>query len=282
MWLLGNLIVRLCFRKQLGAQSVHGGQRLGGKHAVLARKRLLQLRAQGLDSAGQTVRWYVLRRLLKGGGFLRVTHVFPLFSDFIDRHTTPRMPWHDIASVVHGKAARDVARHFIQRWNFTKVRGFRGKRSPAPEGKNRSGRPPFWLCFSSSWSNRSTASVRTRVCCPSLTPRRESSATRSPTASAPKCRWQHAFHNHYRHFIHSIRDMGEPVCLRPLPLRSFARPLIGPLASNTTRSPSTTPTSTPSRAAGTSSTSRYALNVPFVPSGRLVTMATGPSPSDFI
>lgn len=31
------------------------------------------------------------------------------------------MPWHDISSVVHGKAARDVARHFIQRWNFTKV-----------------------------------------------------------------------------------------------------------------------------------------------------------------
>lgn len=43
------------------------------------------------------------------------------FSDFIDRHTTPRMPWHDIASVVHGRAARDVARHFIQRWNFTKA-----------------------------------------------------------------------------------------------------------------------------------------------------------------
>ncbi|XP_053714676.1 phospholipase D1 isoform X2 [Synchiropus splendidus] len=43
------------------------------------------------------------------------------FDDFIDRHVTPRMPWHDIASVVHGKAARDVARHFIQRWNFTKM-----------------------------------------------------------------------------------------------------------------------------------------------------------------
>uniref|UniRef100_A0A669F9K4 Phospholipase n=1 Tax=Oreochromis niloticus TaxID=8128 RepID=A0A669F9K4_ORENI len=42
------------------------------------------------------------------------------FDDFIDRYTTPRMPWHDIASVVHGRAARDVARHFIQRWNFTK------------------------------------------------------------------------------------------------------------------------------------------------------------------
>ncbi|CAO2613572.1 Phospholipase D1 [Lemmus lemmus] len=43
------------------------------------------------------------------------------FADFIDRYSTPRMPWHDIASVVHGKAARDVARHFIQRWNFTKI-----------------------------------------------------------------------------------------------------------------------------------------------------------------
>uniref|UniRef100_A0A8B9K3W9 Phospholipase n=1 Tax=Astyanax mexicanus TaxID=7994 RepID=A0A8B9K3W9_ASTMX len=43
------------------------------------------------------------------------------FDDFIDRHITPRMPWHDIASVLHGKAARDVARHFIQRWNFTKI-----------------------------------------------------------------------------------------------------------------------------------------------------------------
>ncbi|XP_077204517.1 phospholipase D1 [Paroedura picta] len=43
------------------------------------------------------------------------------FADFIDRYTTPRMPWHDVASVVHGKAARDVARHFIQRWNFTKI-----------------------------------------------------------------------------------------------------------------------------------------------------------------
>ncbi|XP_057401282.1 phospholipase D1 isoform X3 [Balaenoptera acutorostrata] len=43
------------------------------------------------------------------------------FADFIDRHSTPRMPWHDISSAVHGKAARDVARHFIQRWNFTKI-----------------------------------------------------------------------------------------------------------------------------------------------------------------
>uniref|UniRef100_A0A8C5A597 Phospholipase n=1 Tax=Gadus morhua TaxID=8049 RepID=A0A8C5A597_GADMO len=51
------------------------------------------------------------------------------FDDFIDRHTTPRMPWHDISSVVHGKAARDVARHFIQRWNFTKPK-YRGLTYP--------------------------------------------------------------------------------------------------------------------------------------------------------
>ena len=43
------------------------------------------------------------------------------FADFIERDKTPRMPWHDIGGVVYGKAARDVARHFIGRWNFTKV-----------------------------------------------------------------------------------------------------------------------------------------------------------------
>ena len=43
------------------------------------------------------------------------------FADFIDRSTTPRMPWHDVALSVEGKCARDVARHFIQRWNATKL-----------------------------------------------------------------------------------------------------------------------------------------------------------------
>ena len=38
-----------------------------------------------------------------------------------DRSKDPRMPWHDIASAVYGPAARDVARHFIQRYNLTKV-----------------------------------------------------------------------------------------------------------------------------------------------------------------
>ena len=31
------------------------------------------------------------------------------------------MPWHDIAVCLYGQSARDVARHFIQRFNFTKV-----------------------------------------------------------------------------------------------------------------------------------------------------------------
>uniref|UniRef100_A0A452QLF9 Phospholipase n=1 Tax=Ursus americanus TaxID=9643 RepID=A0A452QLF9_URSAM len=43
------------------------------------------------------------------------------FEDFIDRETTPRMPWRDVGVAVHGLPARDLARHFIQRWNFTKT-----------------------------------------------------------------------------------------------------------------------------------------------------------------
>ncbi len=41
--------------------------------------------------------------------------------DYIDRKVSPRMPWHDEALVVTGEAARDCARHFIQRWNIHKV-----------------------------------------------------------------------------------------------------------------------------------------------------------------
>ncbi|KAF7661465.1 hypothetical protein LDENG_00261290 [Lucifuga dentata] len=43
------------------------------------------------------------------------------FEDYIDRTQVPRMPWRDVAASIHGRAARDVARHFIQRWNFTKL-----------------------------------------------------------------------------------------------------------------------------------------------------------------
>ncbi|CAF1160764.1 unnamed protein product [Rotaria sp. Silwood1] len=41
--------------------------------------------------------------------------------DYIDRKLVPRMPWHDEILVVLGEAARDCARHFIQRWNIHKA-----------------------------------------------------------------------------------------------------------------------------------------------------------------
>ncbi|XP_030603096.1 phospholipase D1 isoform X2 [Archocentrus centrarchus] len=43
------------------------------------------------------------------------------FEDNIDRTQVPRMPWRDLSAAIHGKAARDIARHFIQRWNFAKI-----------------------------------------------------------------------------------------------------------------------------------------------------------------
>lgn len=43
------------------------------------------------------------------------------YADLVDRTKTPRMPWHDVHSVVVGQPARDVARHFIERWNSVKL-----------------------------------------------------------------------------------------------------------------------------------------------------------------
>lgn len=43
------------------------------------------------------------------------------YQDLVDRSTTPRMPWHDVGVMVQAATARDVARHFIQRWNAIKV-----------------------------------------------------------------------------------------------------------------------------------------------------------------
>lgn len=40
------------------------------------------------------------------------------FEDMYDRFTVPRMPWHDIHQMVMGQPARDLARHFVQRWNY--------------------------------------------------------------------------------------------------------------------------------------------------------------------
>ncbi|KAI8371715.1 uncharacterized protein BYT42DRAFT_581253 [Radiomyces spectabilis] len=38
----------------------------------------------------------------------------------VDRTVIPRMPWHDVTLAVVGPIARDISRHFIQRWNFLK------------------------------------------------------------------------------------------------------------------------------------------------------------------
>uniref|UniRef100_A0A8C7IK85 Phospholipase n=1 Tax=Oncorhynchus kisutch TaxID=8019 RepID=A0A8C7IK85_ONCKI len=51
------------------------------------------------------------------------------FEDNIDRTEVPRMPWRDLSAALHGKAARDVARHFIQRWNFAKIFKYKNIRS---------------------------------------------------------------------------------------------------------------------------------------------------------
>ena len=44
-----------------------------------------------------------------------------LYTDLVDRTKTPRMPWHDVSTVIVGAPARDASRHFIQRWNATKL-----------------------------------------------------------------------------------------------------------------------------------------------------------------
>uniref|UniRef100_A0A8C6PMQ1 phospholipase D n=1 Tax=Nothobranchius furzeri TaxID=105023 RepID=A0A8C6PMQ1_NOTFU len=49
------------------------------------------------------------------------------FEDNIDRTKIPRIPWRDLSAAVHGRAARDVARHFIQRWNYAKVKKIKYK-----------------------------------------------------------------------------------------------------------------------------------------------------------
>ncbi|ODV80433.1 phospholipase D, partial [Suhomyces tanzawaensis NRRL Y-17324] len=40
------------------------------------------------------------------------------YESMYDRNSVPRMPWHDVHMVTSGKVARDLARHFVQRWNY--------------------------------------------------------------------------------------------------------------------------------------------------------------------
>lgn len=40
------------------------------------------------------------------------------YDDMYNRQEVPRMPWHDVHMMVTGQGARDISRHFVQRWNF--------------------------------------------------------------------------------------------------------------------------------------------------------------------
>ncbi|KAI3923866.1 hypothetical protein MKW92_011730 [Papaver armeniacum] len=40
--------------------------------------------------------------------------------DELDRCKYPRMPWHDVHCALWGPPCRDIARHFVQRWNYAK------------------------------------------------------------------------------------------------------------------------------------------------------------------
>ncbi|KAI1767329.1 phospholipase D [Hypoxylon sp. FL1150] len=51
----------------------------------------------------------------------RVLDFFKLnepYEEMYDRSKIPRMPWHDISMQVVGQPARDLTRHFVQRWNY--------------------------------------------------------------------------------------------------------------------------------------------------------------------
>ncbi|KAH0831900.1 phospholipase D [Lanmaoa asiatica] len=52
--------------------------------------------------------------------------------DMYDRSKVPRMPWHDVGMQVVGQPARDLARHFIERCNHTRLMPFL---LPPPEFK---------------------------------------------------------------------------------------------------------------------------------------------------
>ncbi|KAF2663391.1 phospholipase D [Microthyrium microscopicum] len=40
------------------------------------------------------------------------------YDEMYDRTKVPRMPWHDVGMQIIGQPARDLSRHFVQRWNF--------------------------------------------------------------------------------------------------------------------------------------------------------------------
>ncbi|KAG2234816.1 hypothetical protein INT48_006733 [Thamnidium elegans] len=54
------------------------------------------------------------------------------FEDNMDRSILPRMPWHDVSMRLVGQAARDISRHFVQRWNFLRRKKPSAPKRPTP------------------------------------------------------------------------------------------------------------------------------------------------------
>lgn len=54
------------------------------------------------------------------------------FEDNMDRSALPRMPWHDVSMRLAGQGARDVARHFVQRWNYLRRKKPSAPKRPTP------------------------------------------------------------------------------------------------------------------------------------------------------
>lgn len=52
------------------------------------------------------------------------------YEEMYDRSKIPRMPWHDVSMQVVGQPARDLTRHFVQRWNY--LRRERNPTRPIP------------------------------------------------------------------------------------------------------------------------------------------------------
>ncbi|KAG6238984.1 hypothetical protein E4U25_001263 [Claviceps purpurea] len=50
------------------------------------------------------------------------------YEEMYDRGKVPRMPWHDVSMQVVGQPARDLTRHFVQRWNYLR----RGRKPTRP------------------------------------------------------------------------------------------------------------------------------------------------------
>ncbi|CAN8023023.1 unnamed protein product [Ixodes persulcatus] len=114
---------RRVFRAVAGMQAFHRHTRRGSLDSLGPTELVgvSELKPQPEDQLGlQGGAKYWLGKDYTNFIFKDLTEVNDPFIDIVNRNVMPRMPWHDIGAAVSGAAARDVARHFIQRWNFTK------------------------------------------------------------------------------------------------------------------------------------------------------------------